>query len=126
VTAKKYLEQIELIQWKIAQKTRELDRLKRLNRDDLKEKITVLEEEISADIASLYERRNEIVNRICELNNKLFIDILYRRYVMGEKNFFEIAYDMNYAYKYIINMHGVAIKLFEEIHHDILDGIQVE
>ena len=81
MTAKKYLEQIELIQWKIAQKTRELDRLKRLNRDDLKEKITVLEEEISADIASLYERRNEIVNRICELNNKLFIDILYRRYV---------------------------------------------
>ena len=79
MTAKKYLEQIELIQWKIAQKTRELDRLKRLNRDDLKEKITVLEEEISDDIASLYERRNEIVNRICELNNKLFIDILYRR-----------------------------------------------
>lgn len=72
MTAKKYLEQIELIQWKIAQKTRELDRLKRLNRDDLKEKITVLEEEISDDIASLYERRNEIVNRICEL-----VEILY-------------------------------------------------
>ena len=54
MTAKKYLEQIELIQWKIAQKTRELDRLKRLNRDDLKEKITVLEEEISDDLSLIH------------------------------------------------------------------------
>lgn len=123
MTAKKYLEQVETFQLKIKHKKKELDKLKNINHNGSEEKIAVLEAEINSDIASSYEIRNEIINRIYGLGNKLYIDILCRRYVIGEKSFFKIAYEMNYAYKYIINMHGLAIKTFEEKYHDFLNGI---
>ena len=82
-------------------------------------RIVSLEEDIENKIIEYMEFRHKLIDQIHDLNDGLYIDILYRRYVRNEKNFNQIACDMGYSYKYIINKHGEALVAFEKIHQEL-------
>lgn len=79
-------------------------------------RIVTVENDIKDKIIEYIEAKNKIIDQIHNLNNELYIDILYRRYVRGERNFTKMAYEMGYTYKYIVNKHGEALTEFERIH----------
>ena len=144
MTAKEYLLQLESLQMKISHKKRELKEAESDVGICVRDKgehvqtslsgssgrqteeqavlIASLKTEIQKRIIEYLERKDEIVNQIHGLNNSLYIDILYRRYVDCEKNFAQIACDMGYSYKYVINAHGEALQVFGAIYKDMLIG----
>lgn len=85
-------------------------------------RIASLQIEIQKQIIEYHEEKDRIINQIHALQNVLFIDVLYRRYVEDETDFVKIAYDMGYSYKYILNAHGRALQEFEKRHKDILEA----
>lgn len=119
---------------KIEQKEEELERLKSslesisagtdservqtTPRDRLSEEITRivdLEEEINSDLGALLMFRNKIINEIQSMDNPIYINILYKRYVQY-KSLEEIAVEMNYSYRQILRLHGLALQEFERWH----------
>lgn len=82
-------------------------------------RIVSLEEQIEERIIEYMELKHKMIDQIHSLNDSLFIDILYRRYVRNEKNFAQIACDMGYTYKYVINKHGEALQAFEKAHPEL-------
>ena len=119
---------------KIEQKEEELERLKSslesisagtdservqtTPRDRLSEGITRivdLEEEINSDLGALLMFRNKIINEIQSMDNPIYINILYKRYVQY-KSLEEIAVEMNYSYRQILRLHGLALQEFERWH----------
>ena len=72
-----------------------------------------LESEVSDSVLTYLEERNRMINRIHELDDIKYIDILHRRYVDEVSNFENIAEDMGYSYQYILNSHAQALKAFE-------------
>lgn len=141
MTAKEYLNKLEELQTKVKQKKQELEDIqnnlgivtngnggdsvrvqtsfgcatgKRTEQQAIR--IASVENDIREKIIEYIETKNKIIDEIHDLNSDLYIDILYRRYVRGEKNFTKIAYEMGYAYKYIVNKHGEALLQFEKIH----------
>lgn len=84
-------------------------------------KIVSIEEEIESQIIEYMEMKHRYIDQIHDLKDGLCIDILYRRYVRGEKNFAQIACDMGYSYKYVINKHGEALVAFEKYHQHMLE-----
>lgn len=85
-------------------------------------RIVSLEEDIESKIIEYMELKHELIDQIHDLKDGLCIDILYHRYVRGEKNFTQIACDMGYSYKYIINKHGEALIAFEKSHQELFTG----
>jgi hypothetical protein len=79
-------------------------------------RIVTIENDIKDKIIEYIETKNKIIDQIHNLNNELYIDILYRRYVRGERDFTKMAYEMGYTYKYIVNKHGEALAKFKRIH----------
>lgn len=144
MTAKEYLSQLGALNRKITHKKQELEEARRetgINRkgdnDDGKVQISftgytgsqtesqalrivTLREEISNGIIEYLEQKSTIIDQIHSLDDSLDIDILYRRYVQEERHFEKIAVEMGYAYQYIINKHGEALKRFEKRFSDVL------
>jgi hypothetical protein len=142
--AKEYLSQLEQLEQKIKHKKQELIEAKR-NRgivtggsetdrvqttllgssgrqtESQALKVVTLEEEIESQIIEYMELKHEYIDQIHDLTDGLYIDVLYRRYIRGEKNFTQIACDMGYSYKHIINKHGEALTAFEKSHKDLLN-----
>ena len=85
-------------------------------------RILALEEDIENRMIEYLEVRHQMIDQIHDLNDALFIDILYRRYVRNEKNLTQIAFDMGYSYKYIINKHGEALEAFEKTHPELFEA----
>lgn len=83
-------------------------------------RVVSLEEDIENRIIQYMELKHRLIDEIHDINDSLFIDILYRRYVRNERNFTQIACDMGYTYKYIINKHGEALMAFERAHPERL------
>lgn len=83
-------------------------------------KIFTVENDIKNKIIEYIEKKNEMIDQIHGLDNELYIDILYRRYVKGEKDFTKLAYEMGYTYKYIINKHGEALLAFGKKYESLL------
>ena len=83
-------------------------------------KVVSLEEDIENRLIQYMELKHKMIDEIHDVNDSLFIDILYRRYVRNERNFAQIACDMRYTYKYIINKHGEALMAFERMHPELL------
>lgn len=129
-TPKEYLRQLRTAEIKIEQKEEELERLKAslesistgtdservqtTPRDKVSEEVPQkvdLEEEINADLGALLMLRNKIINEIQSMDNPVYINILYKRYVQY-KSLEEIAVEMNYAYGYIKRIHGHALLAF--------------
>ena len=132
-TPKEYLRQLRTAEIKIEQKEEELERLKSslesistgtdservqtTPRDRLSEEITRivdLEKEINSDLGALLMLRNKIINEIHSMDNPVYMDILYKRYVQY-KSLEEIAVEMSYSYVHIRRLHGYALIQFSKI-----------
>lgn len=133
--AKEYLQQLKRLDTLINQKIKELDELRsmstvgavdysteRVQSSHSQEapfvrivhKMIELEQEINAEIDTFVDEKHRIINQIQGLKNPDYISLLFKRYVEFKK-FETIAVEMNYTYQYILNMHGYALKSFEEI-----------
>lgn len=133
MTAKEYLKQIELLDIKIRQREDQLSSLRetaggtaairydKLNvqmsvSPDMMErnilKLMALEEQIFADKVRLESMKNQIVEQIQTLDDRRYVDVLYRRYVCYQK-FEQIALDMSYDYDYVRVLHGEALVTFD-------------
>jgi hypothetical protein len=82
-------------------------------------RILLLKEIIDQKIIEYMEMKDRMIDQIHDLQDGIYIDILYRRYVRDERNFAQIACDMGYSYKYVINKHGEALLKFERIHPEL-------
>jgi hypothetical protein len=82
-------------------------------------KIVDLEVKIQNSFIELFVKRHEIIGRIQQLTNYLYIEILYKHYVEF-KDFQTIADEIEITYQYAVEVHGKALKAFEKQHKDIL------
>lgn len=87
---------------------------------DIMAKIVDLESEIGKDIVDAAYKRHEVINRIHNLDNPLYMQVLFRRYIQG-KGMDDIRKDMKKSYNYILKLHGQALDAFGEQHRDILE-----
>ena len=138
MTAKQYLNRIRILDIKINNKISELSMLKSkstslqavvINDDKVQtspvldrlgndvSEILELEEEIRQEIKRYNELKHKIINEIHSLNNRLYIEILYKRYVEF-KSLEEIAVEMNYSYDRVRHLHGYALIEFDKIKSD--------
>ncbi len=130
-TPKEYLRQLRTAEIKIEQKEEELERLKSslesisagtdservqtTPRDRLSEEVPIiadLKEEIKSDIKALLILKNKIINEIQSMDNPVYINILYKRYVQY-KSLEEISVEMSYSYHWIKHLHGIALQEFK-------------
>lgn len=135
-TPKEYLRQLRTAEIKIEQKEEELERLKAslesistgtdservqtTPRDRLSEEITRivdLEKEINSDLGAMLMLRNKIINEIQSMDNPIYINILYKRYVQY-KSLEEIAVEMSYSYTRLRHLHGRALQGFKKKYID--------
>lgn len=61
-----------------------------------------------------------ILEQIRMIKPCIYADVLYMRYVEG-KSYHTIAKEIHYADKYIMNVHGIALRMFEKRWKDVLD-----
>ena len=132
MTTKVYLGQIRKLDILIGQKIKELNRMReRLSiltgidytKDRIQstpssgnievEEMVDFENEILKLIEDETRLKNRIIAEIQILDNALYVDILFRRYVEC-LSFEKIACDMNYSYNYVLNIHGRALKDFRD------------
>lgn len=59
------------------------------------------------------DRKNEIITQIDSIENEVFYDILFSRYI-EQKTFEKIAQDMNYSFRQITRLYEKALKEFEK------------
>ena len=137
--AKVYLGQLEIIDEMINQDLERLDDLKscacdtgaidysrdrvqtstsgdKLCRDVVR--YTALNEEINAEIDRFVDSKNVIIRQIRGLNDKNFIQVLYKIYVQY-KSTRQTAKEMKYSYSYVIEVHKKALKAFEESYKNL-------
>ena len=130
--AKEYLMQIRKMDVRIGQRITELNQMRErlsliagidYSKDRIQtsptsgnkqiEDIVDYENNIIDMIKQETELKHKIIGEIQTLENPIYVDILFRRYV--ECNSFErIACDMGYVYNYVCTLHGEALKLFEK------------
>ena len=132
MTAKEYLQQIRKQDIKIGQRITQLqqmrDRIHTIGSFDYsKDRVQFSPESGNRQIEDLVDFENEIkdmikheqhlkdkiISEIQTLENAVYVDILFRRYVDCQ-SFERIACDMNYTYQYVLNLHGEALKAFEQ------------
>lgn len=141
MTAKKYLERIQLLDESISQKMRELEDIEQ-NRtlvsavnyskerlsgsksgnapfEKTSDKLVDLAREINRDIEEFSAQRHTVINQIQKLENRKLSKVLYEHYV-EYKDFQTIAKDMNYTYQYILELHTMALKKFESSYKNLL------
>ena len=132
MTTKEYLKQIELLDCKIKHKEAQLRELEarimqaggmdyehervstspkgdRLADDVIR--MVELKEQISAERAAYFKKKQEIVNRIHRMDEAAYIDVLIKRYV-ELKGFEVIAEEMHYSISYTYELHRKALHAF--------------
>lgn len=133
MNAKEYLRQIEELDIKIRQKEDHLACLREtaggaaaIRYDKMNVQIMVakdmmernvlklleLEEKIFEDRVRMETLKDKIIDQIQSLDDKRYVDVLFRRYVKYQK-FEQIALDMSYDYDYIRVLHGEALGAFD-------------
>ena len=129
--AKDYLNQIKLLDIKIGQRITELNQMRdRISLiagiDYSKDRIQTSPEAGNRQIEAMVDFENEllgmiqkerdlkhtIIGQIQQLENPIYVDILFRRYVECQ-SFERIASDMSYAYHYVCTLHGDALNAFD-------------
>ena len=132
MSAKEYLGQIRKLDMRIGQRITELNQMReRLNIitgiDYAKDKIQATPSSGNRQVEEMVDFENEILKMIEDetrlkhriiaeiqiLDNALYADILFRRYVEC-LSFERIACDMGYVYNYVCTVHGNALKAFEK------------
>lgn len=138
--AKEYLQQLQRLDVLITQKIEELDDLHLKSRSisgvdyskenvqtsfsgnapfvEIIERIADIEAEINNEIDKFVNSKHKIINQIQGLRSCIYIEILYKRYVQF-KCLEEIAEEMNFAYQYIRELHGCALKEFEKTYKNL-------
>ena len=135
-TPKEYLRQLRTAEIKIEQKEEELERLKSslesistgtdgervqtTPRDKVSEDVPQmvdLKRDIESDIKELLILKNKIINEIQSMDNPVYINILYKRYVQY-KSLEEIAVEMSYSYTRLRHLHGRALQGFKKKYID--------
>lgn len=129
MTAKEYLSQYRLLKIKINQREQELEEYRStlgsagINLSNNVQisptdalgnsvvRLLYMEAEIEEEIRRLVELKNKIINEIHMLENPLFIEILYKRYIEC-KTLWDISEEINYDYRYVKRLHGWALKAF--------------
>ena len=76
------------------------------------EDIVDLERDILELIHKETAQKHQIIGEIQQLENPVHVDILFRRYVECQ-SFERIACDMGYVYNYVCNLHGEALREFQ-------------
>lgn len=128
---KEYLRQLRRLELCIEQRQEELNRLRELigcNAIDYGERVqtspsadsipneVIRRAELEADISRKIERflqlKHKIINEIQSLDNAVYVSILYKRYV-EYKSLDEIAVEMNYSYRQVLRLHGMALQEFK-------------
>lgn len=128
---KEYLRQLRRLELCIEQRQEELNRLRELigcNAIDYGERVqtspsadsipneVIRRAELEADISRKIERflqlKHKIINEIQSLDNAVYVSILYKRYV-EYKSLEEIAVEMNYSYRQVLRLHGMALQEFK-------------
>ncbi|MDE7229852.1 MAG: hypothetical protein K2N56_05165 [Oscillospiraceae bacterium] len=141
MTAKEYLERIQLRDEQINQKLRELEDLQRRRTvisavdyskekssgsrsheapfEKLSDKITDLIAEINREIDLFVTEKHEIINQIQALGDCKYVKLLYKRYA-EYKTLGAIADETGYTYQYIVELHARALKDFEITYKNLL------
>ena len=131
---KEYLRQIRLFDICIRQKEAELaamrseiesmsaavtgERVQTSTNDKMSEKVSHivdLEAMIIQGKEKFLRMKDRIINEIQSLDNSVYVDILYKRYV-EYKQLEEIAVEMNYSYRQVLRLHGFALQEFKRWH----------
>lgn len=129
LSPKEYLSQIKLMDIKISQRIQELNSIKKSYLPPMQKekvqystltdvigrkmvKIEDIEFEINKNINELLETKHRIIGEIHSLNNSLYIEILFKRYVEF-KSLRQIASEMNYSFIHIRRSHGYALLEFK-------------
>lgn len=79
-----------------------------------------IREQIAEETTKLARAKLTILREIRTMKNERYVDVLYLRYVRGH-SFEQIAVEMNYSFRYILNLHGWALKGFGMV-KERLDG----
>lgn len=79
-------------------------------------RIVELEHELDDKIDRLIDVRETIVRQIYELDNPLYVQVLYKRYVEAKK-WEQIEEEMNYSYQHLQRAHVKAIRTFSYVHN---------
>lgn len=141
MTAKEYLQQLQRLNTVIDQKIKELgdlrimstsvggidyskDRVQTSPSNDapfvkIINKMIELDEEINREIDFFVDEKHRIINQIQGLQNSKHIEILYKRYVEF-KRLEVVAVEMNFTYQYIVELHGYALKEFQNTYENLL------
>lgn len=143
MTAKEYLKQIEELDIKIKQREEQLECLRetaggaaaiRYDKDNIQVsvcgdmiernviRLVELEEKIFKDKVKKETLKAKIIDQIQALDDKRYVEILYRRYVKYDK-FEQIAIDLSYDYVYLRALHGEALGMFESLYSKILHNL---
>lgn len=80
-----------------------------------------MEKELSQIIFQREEEKNKIIGMIQGIDNILYEQILYKKYVEN-KNLYDISKDLGYEYKYISKKHNDALKEFQNKYGGVKNG----
>ena len=131
MTAKEYLNQYRLALIKIEHRKKQLaefkstlgysginlsDKVQTSPKDSLSEgvaKAVDIERSIREDVLKLEELKDRIISEIHQLDNPMYIKILYKRYIEGKK-LWEISEesDTKHDYAHLGHLHGYALLAF--------------
>ena len=138
MTAKEYLQQVGRLDEKIRQLEREIEGLRAaevslrspwpdglprgtgigdpVGREAalVADKIRGLEERVMRKRGELFSKRLEVIETLGEMTDPTLNRLLWAKYVDGQ-TWEQIAVDLSYTYRHIINLHGKALEAMEEI-----------
>lgn len=136
MTAKEYLQQIEVLNKKINHRIREAERLHALitggaltyNPDKIQtivgrvqeerlEKYIDMQREINELIDEMIRAKHKVIGEIHQINagekTATYIEILFRRYIELTP-LTRVAEEIGYNYKWLCQLHGLALKTFDK------------
>lgn len=139
MTAKEYLEQLEILNTVINQKIEELHELKTdsinvgaidYSKDrvqggkqgnpvqDAVSRFVDLENTINDEIDQYANSKHLLINQIQQLHNNNYIQILFKKYVQF-KTLNKVSEEMNMSYDYIRELHKKALHAFSDMHANL-------
>lgn len=139
LSAKKYLEQLEIIDMMINQDLERLDDMKTdacsaggidYSKDRVQTSMSgdsignvvvrymTLNDEINAEIDSFVNAKNQIIQEIRGLKDKNYINVLYKVYVQY-KSVRQASKEMKMSYSYVIELHNRALDMFENTYSNL-------
>ena len=138
--AREYLEQLKILDTIIRQKIAELRSLKEIStnlhsldylQNNGKKNISPdasfvrlvnssidLGKEINEQIRQYANKKHEIIDQIHKLKDNKYVEILFKHYV-EYKSLEVVAEEMDFAYNYLLTLHGYALQMFQIC---VLDG----